>query len=391
MREKTDVTGAVPAIMLVVLTTPFTVEVSVFVDVAKLIVFVVAPAIAPVRDVVLVTPFTFDTKSVPDVESVLLPITEDVAETPLIVVVRTFPERDCVNELIIFEAADAIPFTVVVNVFASEVKMFEVTVVVVACTPFTFVVKTLPDVVAPFVVPLTIPSVEVATHVGTPETIESTDPSAPGAVGCATFDAFPTRIFPSASGRVGSTENVVAPSVVVPFTVKLLFNKRFVPVALPNKSDVKLASVENKFVVVAFAATKFCTKEFVDVELVVLKFCTNAFVDVLFVVLELFATKFCIVVEPKFAAVRNGVTVAVTEVRRPCASTVIIGTVVDDPYVPADTPVLTSENTESCAVPVRLICPSVPVAVVSLLLKVAKSAAVSAPRFTSDADGILSV
>jgi len=275
-----------------------------------------------------------------------------------------------------FAAAEAIPFTVEVSELTSEVKTFEVTADVVAATPLTVVVIVLPEVVAelvvddatmpasdvvevtPFtfevstvpevesafeftdVVVLTIPltvevttfaaevmvfvvgvmSDDVATHVGTPATIERTVPAAPGAYGAATFDAFPTKMLPSASGRLGRTEKVVVANVDVPLTVKLLFKKRFVPVALPKRRLVMFARVEKKLVVVALVVVLFVAVRFVTLSVSKVN-------------------------DPMFDAVRNGVAVALAEVIRPCASTVITGMVVDDPNVPADTPVLVSEKT----------------------------------------------
>ena len=52
-----------------------------------------------------------------------------------------------------FEATEAIPFTVAVSEFAKEERTFDVIDVVVAATPFTVEVIMLPDVVARFVVP----------------------------------------------------------------------------------------------------------------------------------------------------------------------------------------------------------------------------------------------
>jgi hypothetical protein len=222
-------------------------------------------------------------------------MTDDVAETPLMVVVRTFPVRFCVNELMMFAAVEAMPFTVDESVFASDVKIFEVTAVVVATTPFTVDERMLPEVVAELVVGPT--SDDVAVHVGTPPTIERMVPFAPGAYGVAIFDASPMRRLPSARGILGRTENVVVPSVVVPFTVRLLFKKRFVPVALPKKSEVKFASVEKRLVVVAFAAVKLVTKELVEVELVVVRFCTKPFVVVALTV-DIFVP--LAVLKPKF-------------------------------------------------------------------------------------------
>ena len=102
----------------VVATTPFTVVVIVLPEVVAEL--VVDDATMPASDVVEVTPLTFETRFVPDVErpfeltavvvdttpftsvvitlplevSVLLPMTDEVAETPLMVVVRTLPESD---------------------------------------------------------------------------------------------------------------------------------------------------------------------------------------------------------------------------------------------------------------------------------------------------------
>jgi len=315
------------------------------------------PALATIL-VVARTPFTSLVRILVVVEyvSVLFPITEDVADTPLIVVVRTFPVRDCVNELMMFAAADAIPFTVEVKVLSTDVKRFELIAVVVESTPFTFEVRMFADDERVLVVELVTPSVDVATHVGTPPTTERIVPFVPGAVGVATLLALPTKILPSASGILGSTEKIVVPRVVVPFTVRLFERERFVPVALPKKSDVKFASVEKRLVVVAFVARRLVS-----------------------------------VVDPIFAAVRNGVTTFVTLVSRPCASTVSTGIVVDEPYVPGVTPVLISENTGFCASPDRAICPAVPVAVVSLLLKAVQSIAVRSPRFSTEAEGRLKV
>lgn len=70
-----------------------------------------------------------------------------------------------------------------------------------------------------------------------------------------------------------------------------------------------------------------------------------ALVVVLFVAVRFVTLSVSKVNDPMFAAVRNGVAVALAEVIRPCASIVMTGMVVDEPYVPADTPVLVSENT----------------------------------------------
>ena len=216
-------------------------------------------------------------------------------------------------------AAEAIQFTVEVRELTSEVRTFEVTDEVVAATPLTVVVMTLPEVVAELVVADT--SVDVATHVGTPPTTERTVPFAPGAYGVATLPALPTKMLPRARGILGSTENVVVAKVEVPLTVRLLFKKRLDPVALPKMRLVKFARVEKRLVVVAFVAVKFVMNAFVVVELVVVEF-----TEVRFVTLRV-----SMVTDPIFDAVRNGVAVAAAEVIRPCASTVRTGMVVDEP------------------------------------------------------------
>jgi hypothetical protein len=82
------------AIILVVAMIPFTLLVRMFVDVAKLMLFVVDDATIPTSEVLAITPFTFDVMTFPVEESVLFEITVVVAETPLMVVVRTFPVND---------------------------------------------------------------------------------------------------------------------------------------------------------------------------------------------------------------------------------------------------------------------------------------------------------
>jgi hypothetical protein len=73
----------------------------------------------------------------------------EVAETPLIVVVRTFPVEDCVKVSIIFTKAEEIPFTIVVKVFVEVETEFVITTVAVAVLvaktilPFSSTVKNL--------------------------------------------------------------------------------------------------------------------------------------------------------------------------------------------------------------------------------------------------------
>ena len=56
--------------------------------------FVVLLANNPLTDVVEITPFTLETRLEPEVVSELADITEEVATTPFIVVVRVLPLSD---------------------------------------------------------------------------------------------------------------------------------------------------------------------------------------------------------------------------------------------------------------------------------------------------------
>ena len=75
------VVDAVIATIDVVETTPFTVDVRIFVEVEKLILLVVDDAIKPVRDVVATTPFTVEVRLVPDVvKRFVVVVGDDVPE-----------------------------------------------------------------------------------------------------------------------------------------------------------------------------------------------------------------------------------------------------------------------------------------------------------------------
>jgi len=104
------------------------------------------PALATIL-VVARTPFTSLVRILVVVEyvSVLFPITEDVADTPLIVVVSTLPVNTCVNELMIEAKVEVIPFTIVERKLVDEVATFEVIAEVVEMIPFTFEVRMFAD------------------------------------------------------------------------------------------------------------------------------------------------------------------------------------------------------------------------------------------------------
>ena len=80
--------------ILVVATFPFTVEVKSPVPVAYVTRLVVLLATRLVKSVVVATPFTVEVSIDPDVPSTLEEMTEEVATTPLMLVVSTLPESD---------------------------------------------------------------------------------------------------------------------------------------------------------------------------------------------------------------------------------------------------------------------------------------------------------
>jgi hypothetical protein len=101
-----EVTAVVVAII------PFTVEVITFPEVVAVFVTTM-----PRSEVVAITPFIFVVKRAVAVanDDVLLVIIVLVADTPLTVVVSTFPEVDVVSEFMKFTTAEVMPFIVEVN------------------------------------------------------------------------------------------------------------------------------------------------------------------------------------------------------------------------------------------------------------------------------------
>ena len=71
-------------------------------------------------------------------------ITDDVATTPLIVVVRVLPDNVCENELMIFATAEDTPLIIDWNVFVVVDTVFEFMIDVVDTNPLIFVVTTFP-------------------------------------------------------------------------------------------------------------------------------------------------------------------------------------------------------------------------------------------------------
>ena len=108
----------VSSLIVVVVATPFTVEVRVLVEVANDKLLVVPAAIALASEVVAVIPFRVDDSTTPEVERTL--------------------------ELMI-EVDEATPFTLVVMMLAEEETAFDEMTELVAVTPLMVVVKVLPD------------------------------------------------------------------------------------------------------------------------------------------------------------------------------------------------------------------------------------------------------
>jgi hypothetical protein len=165
---------------LVVEAFPFTVEVSVneFVLVEIVSEFVVEEATRLVRSVLVDMPFSVEVRLVPLVERDWV-VSVVVATTPLTTLVSTLPVTLWVNEFMIFAKADCIPFTIVekvlvvvervlvvvagisearlvvditpftldvmIDVEVANDKLFEPMTLLVATTPFTVVVRVLPE------------------------------------------------------------------------------------------------------------------------------------------------------------------------------------------------------------------------------------------------------
>ena len=75
----------------------------------------------PDTEVVDITPLTLDTRSDPEVVNELLEIILVVALTPLTVPVSTLPVILCVNEFIKLTAPDVTPFICVISELPAEV------------------------------------------------------------------------------------------------------------------------------------------------------------------------------------------------------------------------------------------------------------------------------
>ncbi len=151
--------------IIVLVDTPFTIEISVFVVVEKVRAFTVDEATRFVRSVLVdtpfmmlvsmepetdrvfeftillvdITPFTDEVAMLPPVVNELLEITDVVETTPFTVLVKTFPKTDCVNEFINKIMSEEIPFIIFVNVLlvVDTVLLFIKFVLVVDSFPFT--------------------------------------------------------------------------------------------------------------------------------------------------------------------------------------------------------------------------------------------------------------
>lgn len=113
--------------IVVILVIPSTILVIRFVVDEKLKLLVVVAAIREASEVVDTTPLTFVVITPVLVEKVnwLLEITDDVALTPLIVVVNTLPVSVVVNEFIILATLDVMPFIIVVKKLPVDVATLE--------------------------------------------------------------------------------------------------------------------------------------------------------------------------------------------------------------------------------------------------------------------------
>ena len=91
-----------------------------------------------------ITPLTLDFNSDPFKDKVLLDITELVAVTPLIVVVKVLPDRDWVKELIIDLIPDETPLIIFSKKLPVVEATFELMILVLVDTPFIELVKVFP-------------------------------------------------------------------------------------------------------------------------------------------------------------------------------------------------------------------------------------------------------
>jgi len=129
----------------VVETFPLTVEVKVklFVEVEISRRLVVPELITDCKLVVVATPFTEEVSTVPEEESKLEVITEVVAISPLMLVVKVLPATFWEKELIILVAKEETPLTMVWKKFPVEEAVLEVMTEVVAEDPPTSEVRML--------------------------------------------------------------------------------------------------------------------------------------------------------------------------------------------------------------------------------------------------------
>jgi hypothetical protein len=83
-----------------------------------------------------VTPFIFKFRVVLLSERLFEDMTEEVETSPLIFVVKVFPEIFCVNKFIILVARDETPLTIVCNKFPDDEAVTELIIEVVETEPF---------------------------------------------------------------------------------------------------------------------------------------------------------------------------------------------------------------------------------------------------------------
>ncbi len=132
---------------VVVATLPLTTEVSMkeLVDVETVSVFEVDDATRAVRSVVVATPLIVVVRRVPEVERALEEMTDDVAVIPLMTVVRVFPVRLWVKELMRVANVEETPLTIVWKKLAEEEAVLEVMILEVAEEPPRLEVRVLPE------------------------------------------------------------------------------------------------------------------------------------------------------------------------------------------------------------------------------------------------------
>jgi hypothetical protein len=108
-------------------------------------VWVVEDATRLVRSVEVATPFMVVVRVAPLVERALEEITEEVAVTPLMIVVSVLPERDCVKELMMVAREEEMPLMMVWKTLADDDAVVEVMIVDVPTDPPMLEVSVLPE------------------------------------------------------------------------------------------------------------------------------------------------------------------------------------------------------------------------------------------------------